>query len=128
MFGREFVGDFAGAVGGIVVDDEEVHRDGQGQKALDERGKVFPLVVGRHNDKCLIHAPEAAIQYLREAAKTSESVGNAFATLRRGKPCFVRVPFRAQKSEHPMKVSLSPVSTFSLQLFFEVARLVLRWL
>ena len=32
---------------------------GRREKPLGERGKVFPLVVGRHNDKVLLHVIEA---------------------------------------------------------------------
>lgn len=50
VLGGEVVGDLSGAVGGVVIHHEEVDLDGQRKEFGDERGKVIPFVVGRHND------------------------------------------------------------------------------
>jgi hypothetical protein len=59
VVGRQPVGEFAGAIGRIVIHHQHVNGHRQAEKALCERRKVLPLVVGRHNDKGLVHVIEA---------------------------------------------------------------------
>ena len=44
--GAQFLCQPPGAVGGIIVNDEQVDRCGQGADLLDELRQVLPLVVG----------------------------------------------------------------------------------
>ena len=50
MFRGEFVGDLAGAVGGIVIDHQQVHRPGQPENAFGQRDNIVALIVGRNDD------------------------------------------------------------------------------
>jgi hypothetical protein len=56
MFCGKFVGNFPRAVGRIIVHDEQIHLDRQGQKLLRHAREIFPLIVSRHDDKCFVHA------------------------------------------------------------------------
>ena len=47
--GGDGVGDVAGAVGRVVVDNRHVHIAGQRAQLPDETGQIFTFVVGRHD-------------------------------------------------------------------------------
>jgi hypothetical protein len=50
VFGRQFIGEFAGAVGRIVVHHQQVHRNRESEQPLRQREQVLSLVIGRYND------------------------------------------------------------------------------
>ena len=55
IFGGEFIGELAGAVGGIVIDDENIDGDGNLHDASDDVREILPLVVGRYYDDRIAH-------------------------------------------------------------------------
>ena len=62
MLLRQIVRDLPGAVGRVVVHDQYVHRNGESQNALGQRGEIAPLVISRHDDERTIHAASISRQ------------------------------------------------------------------
>ena len=56
VLGRQFIGEFASAVGRIVIHYQHVHRGGEGKEPLREREQILALIVRRQNDQGLVHA------------------------------------------------------------------------
>ena len=52
MFGGQFDGQFACAVGGIIVHHQQIHR--QLVERLHEAGQIIPFVVGGHDDQSVV--------------------------------------------------------------------------
>jgi hypothetical protein len=55
VLGSKFLGELAGAIWRIIVNNEDVYRDWKGQQFLHEREKILALVIGWHHDQCLVH-------------------------------------------------------------------------
>ncbi len=55
--GGEVIGDPAGAVGGVVIDDQKIHGHREAQEPFRHHGKVLAFVVRGYDDECVIHAP-----------------------------------------------------------------------
>ena len=52
MLGSQFIGQFSGAVGGIVVHHQQIHR--QLAQRLHDAGQIIPFVVGKHDDQSVV--------------------------------------------------------------------------
>jgi hypothetical protein len=83
MFDGEFVGHLAGAVGRTAVHNEQVN--GELQQTLDQRRKILPFIISRHNDERLIHKPRTRRQLPKLDFKTSRFPGRNSGGAKAGK-------------------------------------------
>jgi hypothetical protein len=90
---RDRVGELAGAVGGIVVDHEDVGLHRLGVDALDQVREIVPLVVGGDDDEDRIHATGN-----RSCQTSTEKTWTVSVNPSRPKPGSVGKPLRRRRS------------------------------
>lgn len=56
IFGGDFVGELASAVGRIVIDDKDVNGGGHLHDASNDVREIFPLVIRRNDDDGVAHS------------------------------------------------------------------------